>query len=344
MNALYSLIFVFALVLIPLVGVGAAHLQTFFGVCVPLTAVIIFLAGFTFKILKWVKSPVPYRIPTTGGQQQSLDWIKQNKWDNPSTGPQTVMRMILEVLCFRSLFRNTRVELNKDAGTVGYASDKWLWVFAILFHYGFVMIFFRHFRLFMNPVPLPLTFLEFGDGIMQIGVPTFYMSDALLLVGALLLLGRRLWDAKVRYISLVADYFPLLLIIGIALSGIYMRYFVKVDIISIKDVTMGLVTGHFTDLPFDKINVSFFVHVFMVSTLMIYFPFSKLMHLGGVFLSPTRNLPNDTRMRHHENPWNPDIKPHSYASYEKEFGVPMAEAGLPLDDPENAKPAEEREG
>jgi nitrate reductase gamma subunit len=340
MNALYSLIFVFALVLIPLVGVGAAHLQTFFGVCVPLTAVIIFLAGFTYKILKWIKSPVPFRIPTTGGQQQSLDWIKQNKWDNPSSGPQTVIRMALEVLTFRSLFRNTRVELNKEAGTVGYASSKWLWIFALLFHYGFVMIFFRHFRLFTNPVPLPLEWLEFGDGIMQIGVPTFYMSNALILAGALFLLGRRLWDAKVRYISLVTDYFPLLLIIAVVLSGIYMRYFVKVDVISIKAITMALVTFNFAHLDFAQVNVAFFVHVFLVSTLMVYFPFSKLMHLGGVFLSPTRNLPNDNRFRHHANPWNPDIKPHSYASYEKEFGVPMAEAGLPLDNPENANPAE----
>jgi nitrate reductase gamma subunit len=248
--------------------------------------------------------------------------------------------MALEVLTFRSLFRNTRVELNKEAGTVGYASSKWLWIFALLFHYGFVMIFFRHFRLFTNPVPLPLEWLEFGDGIMQIGVPTFYMSNALILAGALFLLGRRLWDAKVRYISLVTDYFPLLLIIAVVLSGIYMRYFVKVDVISIKAITMALVTFNFAHLDFAQVNVAFFVHVFLVSTLMVYFPFSKLMHLGGVFLSPTRNLPNDNRFRHHANPWNPDIKPHSYASYEKEFGVPMAEAGLPLDNPENANPAE----
>ncbi len=341
MNALYSLIFVFALVLIPLVGVGAAHLDIFFGVCVPLTAIIIFLAGFTLKILNWIKSPVPFRIPTTGGQQQSFDWIKQNKWDNPSTGPQTAIRMALEVLTFRSLFRNTRVELDKDTGTVGYASTKWLWLFSIMFHYGFFMIFIRHFRLFMDPIPFPLTFLEFGDGLMQFGVPTLYMSNVLILVGALFLLGRRLWDAKVRYISLVTDYFPLLLIIGIALSGIYMRYFAKVDVISIKSLTMSLVTFNFANIPFDKIDVSFFIHVFLVSTLMVYFPFSKLMHLGGIFLSPTRNLPNDTRFSHHVNPWNPDIKPHSYESYEKEFGVPMAEAGLPLDNPDNAKPAEE---
>ncbi len=342
MNALYSLTFVFALVLIPIIGVGAAHLDNFFGVCVPLTAIIIFVAGFTIKVLKWIKSPVPFRIPTTGGQQQTLDWIKHDTLDNPSTGPQTVLRMLLEVLTFRSLFRNTRVELDKDTGTVGYASTKWLWAFSLLFHYGFFLIFFRHFRLFMDPIPLPLTFLEFGDGIMQIGVPTLYLSDILILVGALFLFGRRLWDAKVRYISLVTDYFPLLLIIGIALSGIYMRYFAKVDIISIKKLTMGLVTFDFTQIPFDKIDVSFFVHVFLVSTLLVYFPFSKLMHLGGVFLSPTRNMPNDTRIRHHANPWNEYIKPHSYEAYEKDFGVPMAEAGLPLDNPENAKPAEEQ--
>ena len=86
------------------------------------------------------------------------------------------------------------------------------------------------------------------------------------------------------------------------------------------------------------IDVSFYVHLFLVSTLLVYFPFSKLMHLGGVFLSPTRNMPNDTRMVHYENVWNnPNIKPHSYEAYEDDFREPMFEAGLPLDkNPEEA--------
>lgn len=340
MNAMYSLVVVFLLVLIPLFGVGAAKLDFLFAVCIPYSAVIIFVAGFVWKICKWAKSPVPFRIPTTGGQQQSLDWISQNKWDNPSTGPQTVIRMLGEVLLFRTLFRNTRTKLS-EGPVVSYASSKWLWLFAITFHYGFFLVFFRHFRLFLEPVPVFLNWLEFGDGILQIGAPRLYLSDLLLVTGVLLLLGRRLWDAKVRYISLVQDYFPLLLIFSIALSGIYMRYFGKVDVIDIKTLAMGLVT--FTLPSTDQLaNISpaFFVHMFLVCTLMIYFPFSKLMHLGGVFLSPTRNLPNDTRIRHHENPWNPDIKPHSYADYEKEFGPAMAEVGLPLDNPANAGKAE----
>ena len=65
-----------------------------------------------------------------------------------------------------------------------------------------------------------------------------YQTDALILVGLLFLLARRVFDGKVRYISLLQDYFPLLLIIGIALTGIWMRYVVKVDVIAVKELAM----------------------------------------------------------------------------------------------------------
>lgn len=339
MKAIFSLLMVLALVVIATVGAGAAKMQTIFAYCIPGTAFVIFVVGFVCKIISWAKSPVPFRIPTTGGQQQSLDWIKQNKWDNPSTGPQTFIRMALEVLTFRSLFRNTKTVLVHDDGKnpiVAYVSAKWLWLFAILFHYGFFIVIVRHLRLFLQPVPAPLAFLDWSDSILQILTPSIYISDVLLLSGLSLLLLRRFFDAKVRYISLANDYFPLFLILAIALSGVYMRYIAKVDIMSIKDVAMGLATFNFK-VP-TGVDVSFFVHIFLVSTLMVYFPFSKLMHMGGVFLSPTRNMPNDTRINHYENVWNnPAIKPHSYEAYENEFRAPMAEAGLPLEkSPEEA--------
>ncbi|QGY39800.1 menaquinol oxidoreductase [Pseudodesulfovibrio cashew] len=345
MNALYSLLFVFLLVLIPLFGVGAAHLNSLFGASIPYLAFCIFLIGFVYKVFTWARTDVPFRIPTTGGQFKSFDPVmfKQNKLDCPQTGAQTFFRMVLEVFAFRSLFRNTAVSLHetKDGPVVAYKSSKWLWLFAITFHYSFFIIALRHLRLFLEPIPfLPVGALEFVDGILQIGAPTLYLTDAGLVLGVLLLLGRRLINARINYISYVSDFFPLFLILAIALSGIYMRYYAKVDVIAIKELTMGLATFHYV-IP-ESINVSFFVHVFLVSCLMAYFPFSKLMHLPGVFLSPTRNMPNDTRAKHHVNPWNdPKIKAHAYADYEKEFGVVMAEAGLPLDNPENGKAPEE---
>ena len=67
-----------------------------------------------------------------------------------------------------------------------------------------------------------------------------------------------------------------------------------------------------------------------------YFPFSKLVHLGGVFLSPTRNLANNNRMVRHINPWNAPVKVHTYEEYEDEFRDKMIEAGIPVEHPERA--------
>ena len=140
---------------------------------------------------------------------------------------------------------------------------------------------------------------------------------------------RRIFIPQVNYISLAADYFPLFLIMGIACSGIFMRYFTKVDMVGIKGFTMGLVTFH-PVIP-DGAGGVFYIHIFLVSVLLAYFPFSKLMHMGGVFLSPTRNLANDNRMRRHVNPWDYPVKVHTYEEYEDEFRDVMKAAGLPLE-------------
>ncbi len=65
--------------------------------------------------------------------------------------------------------------------------------------------------------------------------------------------------------------------------------------------------------------------------LLAYFPFSKLMHMPGVFLSPTRNLANDNRARRHVNPWNAPVKVHTYEEWEEEFHKALKSAGFPLE-------------
>lgn len=307
----------------------APEAPSLFGVVLPYAAVLVFIGGFAWRIMNWAKSPVPFRIPTTGGQQRSLDFIKPARLDSPFTKAGTIGRMILEVLLFRSLFRNTSAELRQEGPRLVYWSSKWLWLFALLFHYGFLMIFIRHFRFFLEPVPFCITALETLDGIMQIGIPRFYMSDALILAGLLFLLCRRLFDSKLHYISLPNDYFPLFLLLSIAGTGILLRYFIKSDIATVKAFIMGLVT--LNPVTPEGLPTLFFLHLFLVSTLLIYFPFSKLMHMGGVFLSPSRNLPNNSRAVHHDNPWNPPKKFHTYAAYEDDFRDLMDEAGLPLE-------------
>ena len=92
---------------------SAVGLGVLFGVALPYVAVAAFFVGVIWRMVYWAKSPVPFAIPTTGGQERSLDFIKQDKWDCPTTGFGVVRRMFLEVVFFRSLFRNTCADVRE---------------------------------------------------------------------------------------------------------------------------------------------------------------------------------------------------------------------------------------
>ncbi|MCU0259253.1 MAG: respiratory nitrate reductase subunit gamma, partial [Solirubrobacteraceae bacterium] len=130
-------------------------------------------------------------------------------------------------------------------------------------------------------------------------------------------------------ISLPADYVPLLLILAIAGTGVLLRYFFKTDVVAVKELAVGLVT--FAPTIPAGISPLFYVHLFLVSALFVYLPFSKLTHMAGVFLSPTRNLANSNRMKRHVNPWDRPVDVHTYAQWEEEFHDKIVAAGLPLD-------------
>ncbi|MGD8653110.1 MAG: sulfate reduction electron transfer complex DsrMKJOP subunit DsrM [Desulfobacterales bacterium] len=357
MNSRYivPLIAVIVLFLIAYLGAQVSGLQYVFGVVVPYLAILTFVVGFAYRVISWTRSPVPFAIPTTGGQQKSLPWVQHSQFDNPVKGWQVVGRMALEILTFRSLFRNTRMKLTQG-GRLAYQLEIFLWVGALAFHYAFLVVLIRHLRFFTEPVPYFVQLVENIDSffrveiiypIFKFGVPGVYLSGFVLLAAVSYLFLRRLFVRQVKYISIASDYFPLFLIFGIAFSGILMRYFTKTDVTAAKELTLGLITFRPT-IP-DGISAVFFVHVFLVSILIAYFPFSKLMHLGGVFLSPTRNMPTDTRARRHVNPWNYPVPVHTYEEYEDEFREKMVEAGLPVEKmPEPAaaeepEPAEEKE-
>ncbi|MEW6670887.1 MAG: sulfate reduction electron transfer complex DsrMKJOP subunit DsrM [Thermodesulfobacteriota bacterium] len=328
-NYMVSLIAVIVLFLLAYLGVEAAGLQFLFGIIIPYLAVITFIGGVIYRVVDWARSPVPFRITTTGGQQPSLTWIKPATFDNPSTTFGVVVRMALEILFFRSLFRNTSAHLDKN-GKLSYIWEKWLWLGALAFHYAFFTVLLRHLRFFTEPVPLPIKLLETLDGFLQIGIPVIQLSGIVLLAAALFLFLRRVLIPQVKYISLAADFFPLFLLVGIALTGILMRYFTKINLIAAKELAMGLVTLH-PAIPQGGIGSIFYVHLFFVCILLAYFPFSKLMHMGGIFLSPTRNMPGNTRAVRHVNPWNYPVKVHTYEEYEEEFREKMIEAGLPVE-------------
>ena len=328
MNILFSFFAVLLIIALVIIGVEMAQLEFIFGVILPYAAFATFLLGIIYHVIKWARSPVPFHIPTVAGQQKSLNWIKSSKLDSPHSTLGVIGRMALEILLFRSLFRNTKAQL-KDGPVLVYGSSKYLRLGALAFHWSFLVIVLRHFRYFTEPIPSFVLFLQNYDGLFQIGLPVLYITNVMILAALTFLFLRRVTDSNLKYISLASDYFPLFLIISIAVTGILMRYFTKVDIVSVKELAIGLFS--FNPVIPQGIGIMFYIHLFLVSILLAYFPFSKLLHMPGVFLSPTRNLANNSRMKRHINPWNKPVRIHTYEEYEDEFRDKMKAAGLPLD-------------
>jgi nitrate reductase gamma subunit len=327
MNLVWSLLAVLILSLIAWGAHASMNLAPLFLVFIPYGAFVVFLAGFVWRIVSWAQSPVPFRIPTTCGQQKTLSWMKSEPLESPPGTAAVIGRMALEILLFRSLFRNTKAGIYE--GRTVYGSAKWLWFFGLTFHWSLLIIVVRHMRFFVEPVGPLISGLSALDGFFELGTPTLFLSDAAILAGLTFLFVRRAVVPQLRYISLFTDYFALLLILAVAATGILMRTIFPADLEQVKNLTLGWVTFS----PFVPRGVSglFQTHLFLVCALLAWFPFSKLMHMGGVFLSPTRNLANDSRMRRHINPWNAPVKVHTYEEYENEFRDKMKAAGLPVE-------------
>ena len=301
--------------------------RVFFGVVVPYAALLTFLAGVTFRVLRWARSPVPFRIPVTCGQQKSLPWIESSRLESPFTGWAAACRVALEVLAFRSLWRNQQAE--RGGARLVYEPSRLLWLAAIVFHWSLLIILARHLRLVLNPVPKAIAGLMSLDAFFQVGMPVLYATDVAIVAALLYLAGRRIVNPRVRYLSLFPDYAVLVLLLAVAGSGILLRYFLRTDIASVKQYALSLAA--FSPRPPAGAGALFYAHLSLASLLVAWFPFSKLVHMGGIFLSPTRNLANSSRAQRHVNPWNHSLPVHTYEEWETEFREKIRAAGLPLE-------------
>jgi nitrate reductase gamma subunit len=328
MGLWYSILGILLLILLVVIGTEGIGLYSIFAIFIPYAAVFLFVIGFIYRVLKWASSPVPFHIPTVCGQQKSLSWIKADNINSPYTTGGVVKRLALEILLFRSLLKNEKVELEAPQRIL-FRTSTLLWLGAMAFHYSFFVILLRHLRFFLEPIPTVVVILQRVDSIFQNLLPILYISDVIILIALAYLFVRRIIYPQVRYISLPSDYFVLLAIGGIAISGVLMRLIYKVDLVQVKEWFMAMLS--FRPMPPKGVNLIFYIHLFFVSLLIAYFPVSKLMHMPGIFLSPTKNLRNTSRNDRHFNPWNHPVEVHTYEEYENEFRGPMKEVGLPLE-------------
>ncbi len=192
----------------------------------------------------------------------------------PVTKGGVVFRLVREVVLFESLFKG----------------NKWTWLFGWIFHFGLLLVTLRHLRYFMDPVWLPIELVQ----------PFGIYGGMAMVVGLAGLWGRRFLVDRVRYITGPSDHLILALLITIGLTGLGMTFVVHVDVVSVKQFFLGLLSFHIQPLPADPLLL---LHLLLVAILMIVFPYSKLLHAPGLFFSPTRNQVDNPREERHLAPW-----------------------------------------
>lgn len=226
----------------------------FIGQVFPYLAAGVFIVGMIWRVGTWLRVPVPFTLTLSPA---------------PVTTSGRIWTVGRELLLFSSLWRG----------------DRGLWLWAWLMHVTLAMAIVGH---IVGISSLGLQFTAMGVTATQSKALSALMGTGtgLVLFAALfVLLYRRTAIPEVKRLSDPAEYFDLLLILAIVISGLHMRVTsLDVDLVAIRTYMGGILSLQPTDIPHEWIFVS---HFFLVNVLLIYIPFSKLVHLAGSFVNRT---------------------------------------------------------
>ena len=220
------------------------------GIVLPYLAFAVFAGGLAWRVGAWLRRPVPVSLTLSPGVS--------------GTGMRLI-DMARELALFRSI----------------WASDRRLWFSAWPMHASLVVILAGHVagiatagEQFCLLGVSPRTSRLLSHGLGDLAGLIFAVTLAALWL-------RRLAIPELRRLSDPADHFALALLAGIAASGMLLRFpAVGLDLAAVQAYLAGLVTFRPGPIP---PNGVFLLHFTLVILLLVYFPFSKLLHgIGGV--------------------------------------------------------------
>ncbi len=218
------------------------------GGILPGIAVVIFIVGMVYRLSVWLKIPQPGRMtlfPASEG---------------------TTKAVVAEALFFPSLFRGDRV----------------LWTFAWVFHATLALVALGHIRVITGFVDRVLMAMGMSaEGIATMSGTVGGIAGVILFATGTLLLIRRLTMQRVREISGLPDFFALLLLIAIIFTGDMMRFGAHFELEQTRIWARSLVTFS----PQIPQHGMFLTHALLALLLIMYIPFSKILHFGGIFFT-----------------------------------------------------------
>ncbi len=223
--------------------------EFFLGGVLPYVAAVIFLGGMGYRFSVWFKTPQPAKMTLYPWPEGSM------------------LRDILgEVLFFPGLFK----------------ADRAFWAMSWVFHASLALVVVGHIRVFTGLIDRTLMALGMSaSGITAMSTYAGGAAGIVMLATAVLLTARRLTVQRTREISAFSDYFALLLLIAIIASGDVMRFGTHFDLVQTHIWAKGLLSFS----PAVPKSGAFLVHMALALVLIMYLPFSKILHFGGIFFT-----------------------------------------------------------
>lgn len=218
----------------------------------PYITIAIFVLGMINRFYVWSRTPQPGAITL---------------FPAPSPGAGTFWSVVRESLLFPGLFRG----------------DKALWAFAWIFHVTLALIAVGHVRVFTD---FPRLWAALGIDADRMSAVSGGAAGIVIAVFAVLLVLRRAAVVRVREVTNFSDILALLLVVSILVTGNWMRFGEHFD--------LSVTRTYFYQLSTFSVSASslpaagmFTVHFLLAQMLIIFIPFSKIMHFGGIFFTQT---------------------------------------------------------
>jgi nitrate reductase gamma subunit len=219
----------------------------------PYIAVIVLIAGVAYKGYKWrQRKPVPAHL---------------SLYPRPDSRIGRVGDTLLDMFTMRGLLKVNRL----------------LWVGGFLMHVGLLLLIMGHIRVVTDFYFL-WDWLGWGDAETHTFSAIAGLTAGFLFMIPLFYLFVRRFSGSVKFLSTPEDYFVLVLLVGIAITGMHMRTVLEVDQHAMREFMQGLYKFSWKPVP-ESAGISFIWHFVLVQLLMIYFPFGKLIHTIGSFFN-----------------------------------------------------------
>ena len=191
----------------------------------------------------------------------------------------------LSVLVLGSIVRYDREPYTWRSGSSQLLRRKQLVWGSVLFHAGILIVFFGHLVGLLTPIAV-FDFIGIGHGAKQVmAIVVGGIAGIFALIGATLLLHRRLSDARIRATSSFADIGILALlwvqlVLGLATIPLSLGHLDGSEMIKFMAWAQGIFlfdTGAFSYIA--DVNPIFKLHLFLGLTIFLLFPFTRLVHM-----------------------------------------------------------------